>query len=511
MDKINVFWIEDNPIQDDVVEIGGVKYPSFRIREGGEFFSFKIFQHPVEVQEYLAMIHLVKELGHAKKLGETCLGAVPEIVVFDYKLSDNFTTSNPRALQYNHSDQCHFIRDHSATLELKRCFAEEFAGRLLFFERPEVTAGNYDSDEFKTAIGVDTLTLDDEFGLFAGITILREFKDFITLGVPATFNKADRKAMSPNASFHEWINSYDLEDVIRRPKKESKNWNDILRFALPLLRRRLETQIQNGKIIPQYDQLIQLADGLLAGGFISFISAYGQKKLPLDGLFSDEPQENRTQKISAWAKLLITALPGSGAEIRKAIDVSDELWRVFTRDFGRRIDLSNLAYWERESDRGLTPGEQTVFAKLKKDFGVENGEIKNHTCSIQKLFPKKTNKVDFTIRLTVLHLATRAAINMNKCRDNASNKAIYRELDEYEYFNLLFPIVSLKDDMILPMHKEDDKDDLVEQGRNWAYRKLGTTQGDWLNFEKWITPGEKSLLRSIYFAQDEYYPDWLKQ
>jgi hypothetical protein len=542
-DQINILWIEDNPLQEGLFaavineregemlfddSLTNTRVPAVYFngerQEYFRYFKLQLLQHPEEIREYISSCLTIEDIKGAKELGAT-EGAVPELVIFDYKLYENIDLgSSENSMIY--TEETKVIREHlNPNFNIYEKHRDLFGERTPYFENDEITS--YSTDDFVKRINNNSALkaeddtskkdkselLNDQLGLFAGVEIARMFRNHPCVAVPATFNNSDVAKMHVFSKFYEWMNEYDLGTMFSSKNRGEKRWDVIIPHAVEQLRVRIQTQIRSGRITPSYDQLNQLSkDGTSQDGFFSFISAYGKRRLPLNGLFIDEPASTRSEKIKSWAELSITLLSNSGAEIRKAIDVSNRLWEVFNRDFGRRIDLSNLAYWDRRPDCVLTPEEQNGFAKLKEEFGVKNGEIEVDTCSIQGLFPeKKQNKVDVTIRLTVLHLAARGAIEMNKCRKNASNKAIYNELDQYEYFNLLFPIVSLRNDVILPMHKEDDKDDLIQQGRKWAYRKLGTTEGDWLNFEKWITPGEKSLLRSIYFAQDEYYPDWLKQ
>lgn len=510
MYTINIFWIEDNPVQDDCEVKDGVPYPSFDVTGGNGQFTLKLFQHPVEVQEYLSMVNTIHELGYIGELGKSCSRAIPDIVVFDYKMSDNFTATNPNALQYSHPAQHAFLEGHSASFELKQCFEDLFKSTTLFLERGDVLEGNYDSDDLRKAIRVKVLSPNDEFGLYMGIAIIREFKDSVTVGVPATYNKADVNAVSQNSLFYEWLNSYDIADAIKRPDKGSKNWDDIVKFALPLLRQRIVSQVGSGKISPSYYQLNRLTTiEAVSDQVFSFNSTYGERHFPLSGLFIDEPEEDRVQKIKDWAGLLVDNLPGNQADISKAIEVSNVLWTTYVQEFGKRMDISALTSWE--SKGGLTSEEKDRLGKLKSEFGLGEREANEET-SIQKLFQGIRNEVNYTVRLAVLHLATRAAIEMNKCKKHAPGKSIYRELNQYEYFNMLYPKAVLGIDLMLPMHKESktEKGEMIGGGKKWLIRRLDCKEGNWSNFEEWITPAERSLLRSIYFLQDDYYPIWLK-
>lgn len=507
MHKINIFWIEDNPVQSNTFEVDGVKFPSFAITLGDKaLFSFRLFQHPVEVYEYLLLVNELNERGLAARMGGECWAALPDVVVFDYKLSDNFSTTNLRGgILYLDEASHKFLQEHSVSMELKKSFADEFAGRKLFIEREDVQEGNYNSDEFKDAINAKSVSnLDDEFGLYAGIAIIREFKDYITIGVPATLNKTDKSVISANSLFYEWLNTYDIKDAIERPDRGGKKWDDILQFALPLLRRRIEKQVKTGKVTPSYDQLVALSRGGSEEGVFSFHSAYGERHLPVAGLFID-----KSETAAEWAVKLLEQLPENNPDIHRAVGVSDELWGVFCEDFGKRIDLSDYTFRK----DNLTADEQAKFDQLKKEFCGEAGVTIEVQRSIQESFiSKRSNQA--TVRLAVLHLVTRAAIEMNKLKKVAPHRELYGELTPDENFNLLFPKVTFGDHLLLPMHAGARKDGMIEARRVWLKRNILTDQDtkaktQWHEFESWITAGEKRLLKSIFFSDEEHHPVWL--
>jgi hypothetical protein len=504
MAQINIFWIEDNPIQDDFVEVDGVKYPSFRITKHEGLFVFKLFQHPMEVREYLSMVYSLRRAGLSNKLADRCPGAIPDVVVFDYKLSDNFNTSNPSALQYNRPNQRSFIQKHSAAFRLKETFPEQFKDRVLFNENDAVIEGNYDSDEFRKALEIDNLPLDDEFGLFAGISVVREFKDHITLGIPATFNKTDKSAMSSSALFFEWLNSYDIEDAIKRPEKGNKNWDDIAEFALPLLRIRIGQQIQSRQVTASYQQLLDISNGSQRDNLLRLTSAYGERLLPLDGLFLGDEHE-----MQIWASKLIALLPLAQTEVERARRISETLWHTFTSDFDDRILLSDYA----NRTEPLSKAEEAAFEEIKLNLCDPTGSKIAPECSIQTL---AQNENEPTVRLAVLLLVTKAAIELQKCREFGPSREEYVDLSSYDFFNLLFPKVNLRNQLVLPMHADtgSKRNALIDTPRKWLFRSLTmeaseVSEANWFKFDEWITLGEKALVRSIYYEERQYYPTWL--
>jgi hypothetical protein len=69
-------------------------------------------------------------------------------------------------------------------------------------------------------------------------------------------------------------------------------------YTLPILKERIEKQIQSGKIIPSYSQLIELSEGVFSEeSIISFTSVYGEKSLPLAGLLIDDSERPLLDKV----------------------------------------------------------------------------------------------------------------------------------------------------------------------------------------------------------------------
>jgi hypothetical protein len=235
MNRLTIFWIEDNPIQNNEDKVNGIKYPKLL---HSTLFDYCIFQHPKQVEEYLSLVNALN--GQANLLAEKCQGVLPDIVVFDYKLVDAFANNND-ALVYTNDNHYEFLKSKSASHRITEVFPK-LTDKTLFLDRSDVRDGLYMGDKFKAEIKADKILPDDEFGLYCGITILREFKEHITVGVPATINKFEKSTMSYNSLFYEWVNSYDLKGAIERPVKidDVKNWSKILEFSVDLLRKRIK-------------------------------------------------------------------------------------------------------------------------------------------------------------------------------------------------------------------------------------------------------------------------------
>ncbi len=481
--RLNIFWIEDHPASLEfkyASEDSTLRVPQLYEEE---YFTYFIFQHPFEVKEYLEMLHELQTNTSVKKdlLKKEPL-AVPDLIVFDYKLSDHFSLRSPErgALRYNKEIQLGFIREKSISRQLKSSF-EIFKNRILFHEREDVVTGQFSVEELKSALSTeDNLTnFDDEFGLFSGLVLLREFKNYITIGVPASLNKMEPEMMKPDSRYYEWLNEYDLKESLAKSDKGEKKWEALLKFGLPVLQKRIikfakEGRIRFGlKIISDLMKEIRNQDN--GKKAIKFETEYGLKEINLDGLFVniDDPKR-RNESIINWLKELVSEV--DLIEYSIAFEKSDELMKAFNSDAAQqRIHLSTLLK-DLCNDVDLSKTEKEHLEKLKVYFGVGENEIKatidNSHMAKSKINEKaieyreiKTKNIQ-TNRLIVLftdlrmHFAWQSfnKLNRNSLLSQGVLNVLLSRPNIYDLRTALYPIP--KNPLILPYHQYlliDDK------------------------------------------------------
>lgn len=552
MNKITVFWIEDNPIQNNEEKINGKSYPKLI---HSDLFTYCIFQHPKQVQEYLSLIHNLDTASLS--LAVECQGALPDIVVFDYKLSEAFKT-NTNALSYTDDDHYDFLKSKSASHKLKSVFENTLNNEKLFLDDSDVRNGLYQKDKFKAELKSSDILSDDEFGLYCGISIVREFKEYITVGVPATINKADKTTMSYNSIFYEWLNSYDLKGAIERPAKpdEMKDWSKILDFSADLLRKRILTQMQIGKITVNLPQLLAWTTSNPSEQqeieqkkrLFTFESIYGVRHLPLDGLFIDKEEDNRDNAIKTWIKSILSTYHRNISTIDFAIKKYSVIYSIFQKHFTDRILLSYFSKKEQDifeltSKITSSSNEEecnrleaeivnltTFFTKndneyeeeynrLKNEFEVIDGTITNisRLCSVQQVYSSFTgnNKRDFPTqeaRLLVLLLVTRLWIDYQITNEE---KPLF-QLENEDYYNVLHPVINTQKGLVLLMHCEQGNpspSDYLDQFQKYIKRNLNIEPKEFWSFN-WIDDGEKKILNSFFqeqLTELSNKPEWLKK
>ena len=462
-------------------------------------------QSPRDIREFRALTEeLIQQHGHTALAKD---GFVPEIVLFDYRLSagmrnfidlelegavelETYKTLIPTyRLAQRLGKQTHrfpnweLLKEElaAALREVEDEFTEAKYPTMSASDKSDIARSKVKRDKLEHLEDPAIFFIDkDDMGCYAGGLITLQFKDHPCVGIPIT-SKNGVTDISPDALYFEWLLSEDFDHQFGSKYGRRPFWNEIIPAAVSLLRQRFKSLVKTGRVVPDYDQLQRISTSVDEGARVfSFVSAYGERHLPLDGLFIDIPEAERTAAIKVWAEGLMNCLPSDKSVIARAIQVSEILWNEYIERFGQRMELSILAYWSQQ--RELLPEEQERFENLKTEFDVMQGRIKTEV-SIQKLFPEKKRRKNFAIRLATLHLVTKAAIEMNKRKKNAPHKAIFRELGTYEYFNLLFPTVSLQGNLILPIHVEDETDKYYLAAaavngsiRGWAWRKkTGTT------------------------------------
>ena len=533
---ITILLIEDNPTQEGIkardlkargVDIGslneGADVPGINFKREGNrslhhLFLLKVLQHPEEIKEYITNCLEKEDVEGPLALGRI-EGAVPEIVEFDYKLSDNFQINSEHGNAKN-------IKYYTKYDAVRRHFNPNFLfNSPMYLEKEENI--NYTLKDFIERINdkinvtgkepwykkdeKDLMQRDDELGLYAGVEITRLFRNHTCIGIPATFNFNLRERLHAFGKFYEWINDHDLGTMFSRKERGVKDWDSLIGAAVYQLRTRIETQVQSGRAIPSYVQVSSLAEGVIANpGIFSFETIYGRRDLPLDGLFIDIDKNERVAAIREWAGRILTKLPITNKIINKAIETSTTLWDTYLESFEDRIVLSD--YLARAGT--LNAREVNYLAEVKKRLAADDTTgLLNDECSIRSLMRAEKNK--HIKRLSILLTIAKAAIALEKQRLESNFDEKYAVLTVYEYVNILFPKVNFKNTALLSVNVTD-KDKHTESERKWLSDNVSVDTlskvnvGDLFLFEKWVLKSEKEVIQSIFYEDKKYFPFWLK-
>jgi hypothetical protein len=463
-----------------------------------EYFELKWLRNSDDIQLYRKLCQNVEEEFSSTRLGEVD-GFVPEVVLFDYALTGHEDKSFP-----NETDDMEILQRSVPTYNLKKMLSENGETNLDFTIEP------LDLSVFEIEKGLNS----DNIGCVGGILTVSYFRNHPCIGI-ATTRKSDEHLKGQEAKFVEGLVKEPHQfDFTLRGNIENLNWEILLKRAADNLRKRITILVQSSKITPSLSQLMELASGVIVNRTFSFNSIYGERVLPLDGLFIDEPESIRDEKIKTWAAELLEKMPLINSVIKKSIDLSTQLWNAYLNCFEDRMVLSDYTYRLAE----LNSDEKKYLIEVKKSLDVDatTGLIPDKLeCSV-KSFLNGEKDIDVK-RLVVLITVTNAAIELEKQRTESGMSGKYAPLSNWEYFNILFPKVNLKEKLLLPMHykSETDKSSITEADRKWLFRNLTTkenkvTEANLFLFADWINRGEKEVLKSIFYYESKYFPEWLK-
>lgn len=542
---INILWIEDNPLTNSLsADIINKRFgkqlfdssfsaiPAIDFEGDNEeyfqYFNLKILQHPEEIKEYIILCNLVEDIYGPTALGELD-GVIPEIVPFDYQLADNITINiegNEKFyIPYDEkwkSVRNYFNPNHKILekYELLTPYLEstdykykvdDFIKRINYI----TAGGNHNVNQDKSAL-IDNATGKgkDDLGLYSGIEILRLFRNHACVGIPATRNKSKRESLHAFSKYYEWLNENDLSTALDRKKRENKSWDSIIEDGVKQLKIRIKTLVKSSKITPSFTQLNKLAGGDITERNFSFNSIYGKRILPLDGLFIDVPVLTRDESIAIWAGEILQNLPLSNEVIKESIALSNQLWNAYLNCFEDRMILSDYTY--RHSSLNKEEKDYLVEVKKRLDIEDKTGLIaEDKQISIKTLLAKVKDVA--VKRLVLLHVITKADIELEKQRKESNYNEKYSPLTQWENFSILFPKANFKDQILLPMHfkGETDKASITDTDRKWLLRNLTTpgnkvTEAILFQFNDWISKGEKEVLKSIFYKEEKYHPKWLK-
>lgn len=580
--KINIFWIEDNPFQvgqTSSPENPRIKFPKLLAED---IFDYYLFQNVYEVQEYLEMLSDIRK----NNLDIVIQDLKPDIIIFDY----NMTVVSGKQLDYKNKIEYQWLKEHSisSTFKSNKKLKGLFEKKDLYLDKLKSEGFDNNLDELIEAIydlkkekkrksdfEIEThyekyseeyyqlikdrshSNKDDEFGLFGGILMLSEFRYGYSVGVPASINRPDRKSLTINGAFFEWINSYDIGDAIGRKNRDDKTWESVLPFGVKLLRERIENKFLKGEIILSLEQLTKFVNGNILisdeDSYLIITTVYGIKYLPLRGLFYDGKEKSDTQlssEIQEWAETILSNLTelvalneeSEKSELGDLITASKEFYIDFKKRILDRILLSDseakylFAFYETDPHKRLVLEKNYLeFYKKKhnalKKLYCSSGKIKKEASIRNILLAYKKNEINKK-RVIVLYLATKFFIDHALANEILDKSQFSLSLEKEDYYNLFNPFINTNikiNNKAAPLVMIEHTEQKGASNYHGAFEKwfakdtfqitekldddgIKIGQTGWWKFESWISDSEKLILNSI-FVEDlnriSNKPKWL--
>lgn len=570
MDKINVLWIEDNPIQESVFvedllkrdpalksifpnELYGNRIPAIHFTEeyaGCEkYFNLQVLQHPLENKDFITMcLRLEDRFGFDgfKKLS----GVVPEVIAFDYHFGENITVNRGAgAMDYFPSTKPlrQFINPNYRFVENQEVMSAIGEPNFIL-ERPE--SENYTKEEFLMAISrVESYSdvqdkdeqdlITDDFGLLTAVEILRLFRGHTVVAMPTTFVKNQVENLSLHGKYFEWLNEHDYSVDFNRSNRGEKKWDLTLKDAMIALQKKLLNHLRLGKISVAFSHLNDLTKRPIPEQRIfQFESVYGRRQLPLDGLFFYVPKAQRDHAINEWAVSLSDMYAKqngvSYSDYKEAANQSEDLINAYATDLvDKRIELSKRVVQLLNKE---IPQTDERLKELMDFFGVaerhirafEEGKSAQHHQIGRHAVDFRSVSHDIG-RLVVLMTQLRLHVTYQQFRESEAVSTMDTRMAERlkphpnddDLLFALFPVA--RSPLVLPFHliflnnvfeETTMKAKLKQPYEGWWTALDNLELREKGEFPANLTDGERRICRS--FADEiklksKFYPSWLEK
>ncbi|MBW1996612.1 MAG: hypothetical protein JRJ29_01470 [Deltaproteobacteria bacterium] len=471
-DKIKVLLIDDNPtflqVGDYVDPQTGRLYEKQHCpviqdqREGPDsrsnlkdLFELRWIASSVEAREFRDLALAIR--AHSPlDLGK--LGWIPEIVCFDYAMTKITTRVEERL----HQD----IVPHFSPIIAMRELAESL--NLSLSDLPDVpdTGAAHDADNQ---------------GCFSGGLIFTALSDHPCAPLAIT-RKGKEKTRGTEAAFFEWMLEHESYGTFMTKGRPAPDWNSMLFEAVSSLRKRIWQLAASNVIQISLDDLLKLASDQ-EQRTLTITSRYGRRCFPIDGLFIDIAEPDRSAEAGQWAREILESALGhwgkgeakpapyqeSIKEIIDALAVSDELWNAWSSDkLLEHFELSRLiakAQKTKKEGEELESEDKAALKKLCDLYGVKEEDIYSGRpeCSKGYVDIRYFDCSDKIKRWAITFSMIKLLAMRQKAVDNSrasifrgkSNQEVMRlvAIKEHDVYLLIFPLA--KNRLPLPWHNED--------------------------------------------------------
>lgn len=386
MNRIRVLLVDDEPYF--CWDKGEEQAPALP-QQYAEFFELTWIQNAQEARWAMEAFELISRQS-PERLSD--IGWPPEIVVFDYAL-----TKGGRELRED-SDPTNICS------KLRRVIAD---ARLEY----GVDGPNHlDAPPETAPMGADRT------GCYVGGALARTFSLHPCGAVPTT---AKVDTAGTDAEFYQWLNSQYFYGLFRDKARPSPEWKDLLNAGAWAVRERIIELARTDVIRIAPANVLELQRNAVAmkDDMIRFSSRYGQRELPVAGLFVDYLLPGRegdfSKEASDWASLLLEVLfRGHGHEqFQEAKDLAACFWQASLSEACiERYELSQLAGQERRNEH-----EEMQLSKLCEKMDLNAEDVRKDPMKVQVKKPpyhlglwRKVANTDAVARWCALMLAVRA-------------------------------------------------------------------------------------------------------
>jgi len=468
-DRIGILLIDDKPSGPR-----GLLIPRALPDRYASWFDFRWLATPEECREFRDLSWLIAQ-NDPLRLGT--VGWIPEILAVDYRLMEERLS----------------VQDRTGLADL------ECGRELSPLPALRKAAASWSNAIVGGKIPHRRSDLPEYWGCFAGGLILATLADYPCAPVTITaYDLASQPGQSPDTEVFEWLMATQSGGLLqgRGQGQKGVTWDDIIKLGIDRLRQRIRALAQVGIIALRLDELARLASGN-PQAVITLTSRYGTRRLPVQGLFIDDPK----QAVS-WAEktLQLLVTPGKWNALTEAWDHADGLLAKHDQEnlVWERIELSNLLRRKEKGD-ALSPEDDQRLEALKGVFNAVvtevtnkkgktliNGEIQNErlVADIRHLqIDDWTRK--WTALIVMLKLLKRFAVGWR-------NGMPFEEITEPEIYLALCPVA--RNPIILPFSEGSNRS--IATHMQDVDRKVGFRVKDVLS-GRGLAASERTLLKHV--------------
>lgn len=438
--KINILLIDDNPTyalcsKELIPNIPGAVLTNKRIQEI-PWVSTEIYSGDDELEQKLDnvenLFHLQwcqfhNDAYEFRKLSSIILnrygkqelfknGFVPDIIIFDYALTD-FNPDLPSET-LSHLEDEELNRFINPNVKLSNFLQQKTNAD---FKLPQ-DKGYLDTSTIGNPEIKNVDLIQDSYGLYCGTLITELFRyDFPLSALPVTKKDEGVVKAEPEAAFLEWFVNNSYYNVFKRMGRTVKDWHSILKDALKIYRADFLEKLKNSIITVDLNNIFDIISSFSVPKLkdksvvsLVFHSDYGKHELPLDGLFIDceididikisekaasilgeikmtKRKESIAEFIYDILRIISYDLPSN--EIRSVIEKVDKLFKIFDSAlFTQRIIFSEL-HSKLNQENKLNSEEQKAYRNCLDKFEIKDNTITNYSeISISQLGSKGRNK-----------------------------------------------------------------------------------------------------------------------
>lgn len=383
-DKIGIILIDDNPESLQITDYeNNIEYPDLIseneiLNESAErfsdYFDLKWFSSCKEVRKYRDSIRLIGYKSPTLLTEENLIG---ELLFFDYAMTKNTKTVEERC-----PDNHDVIERLSILPKLDS-----------ILDRLDIE--KYDPLQTPMPVWSGGVNNDDQ-GCFAGGLLFSLLADYPW--APVALTRKNTQQLRPEVRFFEWMLESDTNHAFENKGRPSPTWDELITEGVQTLRIRIEELATAGIIYLNLYDLLKLVEPEYPlpefdanatepeEPTLTFHSRYGKKTLPINGLFIDISEENRSEEVKKWAKSILEKLLRNNKieDLEKGLELTNRLFKSYTslRLRMQRHTLSDAVkklteHWlkipQDEKER-LENAREWVSRNLKTLFNADKNE-----------------------------------------------------------------------------------------------------------------------------------------